>query len=247
MVTATIRPTLTLHTVSGTDRSGAFFSIAGNTQGNPGRPVQPRATVLITGPHGALPHGTLLLTGQYTEITGFDPYVSRPVTDVSLPEPGFAGQGWFPDQPFLVNRFGGADRLVVVPGQYNGRTSTERLYKEMTLGVYYSYSSDFTPPAIVRVEARQFQDQASFAVFPRDDSGIHRVLVTWSDGSGWQSFDLSPSPLGGWRGSLSGLRGEVTFFIQVVDRAGNVTVSSNKGAFFEPEVSRIFLPLVMKQ
>jgi hypothetical protein len=45
---------------------------------------------------------------------------------------------------------------------------------------------------------------------------------------------------------LTGLTGQFIYLVQAVDGAGNVTITSNKGLFFEPERHQIYLPIVMR-
>jgi hypothetical protein len=73
-----------------------------------------------------------------------------------------------------------------------------------------------------------------------DASGIEAVVVAYTDGSGvWASASLEQSQ-GSWSGSLAGSAG-TDFLIQVVDRAGNVTVWDNEDW---PNTNSIYLPLV---
>jgi len=83
---------------------------------------------------------------------------------VVLPEPDFDATGWFPAKPFLVNRFGDRDRLVVVPGQYRQQGGVERLYNDLELLVYYSEDSneDFLPPVIWDVQVEWMTDTLHF-------------------------------------------------------------------------------------
>ena len=45
----------------------------------------------------------------------------------------------------------------------------------------------------------------------------------------------------------AGLESQVVFFIQAVDTAGNVTVSGNKGHYFEPEGTDVYLPVILNR
>jgi hypothetical protein len=74
------------------------------------------------------------------------------------------------------------------------------------------------------------------------------VLVTYSaDGQNWQSVPLAYDAYTGlWETSLTGLTDTSSYFVQVVDGAGNVSVSDNKGRYFAPERHEIFLPLVLR-
>ena len=254
VITATVQPTLTRHAVQemggqGVEQShSVYYSVLGDVQASPGRPVQPRATLALTSPFGYTAHGALFFGGHYTHETNFNPYVSRPVTDVALPEPEFTFTGWYPDKPFFVNRFGDQDRLVVIPGQYNHSLEAERLYDDLQLLVFYSTSDDFLSPTIWKVEATQFLDTVDFQARVTDASGVYRVLVTYSTGDNrWQSMDLTyDEDSGFWTGSLSGLEDSLRFFVQAVDEAGNVAMSANKGLLLEAEKRLIYLPLVIK-
>jgi hypothetical protein len=73
------------------------------------------------------------------------------------------------------------------------------------------------------------------------------VMVYTQDGSTWHSRDLDYDPFEDrWETHLTGLVDRFIYFVQVVDGAGNVTVTSNKGLFFEPTRNDIYLPLVMR-
>ncbi|RLC62322.1 MAG: hypothetical protein DRI48_09690 [Chloroflexi bacterium] len=121
----------------------------------------------------------------------------------------------------------------------------------MNFDVYYAAQdqTDFTPPAIWEVEGLIQEDRAAFRVLAQDDAGVERVVVSYStDGESWHSLDLAyDGDSGYWQGQLSGLSGKVRYFVQAVDRAGNVSMSTNKGLFFEPEEHTIYLPLVLRQ
>ncbi|UCC62519.1 MAG: hypothetical protein JSV36_17415 [Anaerolineae bacterium] len=45
---------------------------------------------------------------------------------------------------------------------------------------------------------------------------------------------------------MTGLTIGASYFIQVMDAAGNVTVSDNKGQYFAPERRAICLPIVLR-
>jgi len=217
--------------------------------GAPGRPIQPRATAPVTGPAEFTAHGALLVTSTWRTETNFDPLIARPITDVAQPEPDFDVTGWFPAKPFMLNRFGGRDRLVLVAGQYNSALGVERLHDNAELTVYYSQSDDFAPPAIVDVQALQSENRIHFEVRAFDPSGLHRVVVAYDDGYGeWRTMDLIPDRLGTmWSGDLSTSPGRLSFFVQAVDEAGNVSIGANKGLFFEPSFPHtVFLPLVLR-
>jgi hypothetical protein len=64
----------------------------------------------------------------------------------------------------------------------------------------------------------------------------------------WQSADLAYNSLTDrWEGNVAGLNAQTNYFVQAVDKAGNVSMSANKGLFFAPERHDIYLPVVMKK
>ena len=79
----------------------------------------------------------------------------------------------------------------------------------------------------------------------------HTPPQSSSGGQQWSPAQISPSGqhsspqsrMGG-QASLSGLSGQVMFLVQAMDAAGNVTVSGNKGRYFEAERSGIYLPII---
>jgi hypothetical protein len=231
---------------------GQYYAVEGETQVSPGRPVQPRTSEPLPEFSGMEPHDALFLAGSSTSETGFNPLISRPVTDTTLSEPEYDYDGWYPEKPFTVNRLGDPARLVVVPAQYSGdeESGVEKVFEEMVFGVYYAEAGqeDYAAPAIWEVEKSDLSEgQVTFQVLAQDDSGVKRVVVTYSeDGEQWQSLDLSYGSSGYWKGSLSGLSGEVDYFVQAVDKAGNVSIEANKGLFFGPQENIIYMPLIFR-
>ena len=128
----------------------------------------------------------------------------------------------------------------------------QRRFTEMYFEVIYSDSEDRMPPVIWRVESERAGPDTFLSVAAGDASGVERVLVTYANPVGssnndtWQSLDLAYNTYTErWEGSLSGLTGKAIFVLQVMDAAGNVTVSSNKGRYFSPELNYIYLPITM--
>jgi hypothetical protein len=248
-----ITPSLQLVTATvGNTIIGNYFAVNGEIQTNPGRPTQPRLSQELPVQPGLTPHGALFQSGRITLVANFNPLISRPVTDTALGEPAFYSQAWYPLKPFAVNLLGATPRLVVVPAQYQGneKSGVEQLYPRMDLVVYYADAgqTDFVAPSLWEVDSVVFKGTTTFKVLAQDDSGIERVVVTWrQDGPNWQSADLTYNSLTGlWEGSLVGVGKEADYFVQAVDKAGNVSMTANKGLFFHPEEHRVFLPLVVK-
>jgi len=230
---------------------GDYYSIGGEVQANPGRPVQPRTSKLVPTKTGQTPHGAVLVSATSTE-GALDPLISRPVTDTTLSEPPFEAKAWFPANPWAVNRLGDEPRLTIVPAQFQGDQDSGRLrrFTALEFQVYYTdtASTDFSSPVVWQVDSLAMRDEADFWVYAEDTSGIQRVVMAYTqDGSNWQSRDLEYDPSEGrWETQFTELTGQFIYFVQVVDGAGNVTITTNKGLFFEPTRHEIYMPLVMR-
>ena len=232
--------------------NGSYYTVDGVAQSNPGRPVQPKTSIALDTVTGMNPHGVLLLGGESAKETAFDPLISRPVptSTEGVEEPAFTAPGWFPSKIFAINLLGSEDHLVIVPAQFSGNQSagTLRRFTELTFTVAYSDSVDDVPPVIWEVGTSLYPGGFTFQVSADDASGIERALVTYSqDGQHWESDELAyRAYTDKWEGTVTGLTKEASYFVQVMDGAGNVTISNNKGQYFAPEVIEIYLPLVMR-
>jgi hypothetical protein len=232
------------------DFVGAYYSIGGEVQAGPGRPLQPRTSKPVPEEIDQTPHGAVLISGTANEET-IDPVITRPVTDTALSEPIFEAPSWFPSNPWAVNRLGDEPRLVVVPALFQGNQDDGMLrrFTDLTFHVYYTdtASTDFAPPVVWSVESLAIQNEADFWVTAQDTAGIQRVVMAYTeDGIHWHSRDLDYNTLvDRWETHFSALSGQFVFFVQVVDGAGNVTVTTNKGLFFEPTRNEVNLPTVL--
>jgi hypothetical protein len=116
--------------------------------------------------------------------------------------------------------------------------------------VYYTDTAvvDYTPPIIWEVKSVALEDEADLTVHAEDTSGVQRVVMVYTlDGMAWRSRDLAYNEQEDrWGTHFSGLSDEFIYFVQAVDGAGNVTVSSNKGLFFEPTRLMVYLPLLLR-
>jgi len=230
---------------------GDYYTIDGEVQVAPGRPVQPRTSAPVPVKMGQTPHGAVLVGGM-SEEEEMDPLITRPVTDTTLGEPAFEAVAWFPSNPWGVNRQGEEAQLVVVPAQFQGDQGggVQRRFTELEFQVYYTdtASTDFAPPVVWTVEGVALGNVADFRVVAEDTSGVQRVMMVYTrDGTNWHSRDLSYSTDRDlWETHFTELADPFIYFAQVVDGAGNVTVTSNKGLFFEPARNEIYLPLVVR-
>jgi hypothetical protein len=228
---------------------GTYYTVQGHgdTQASPGRPIQPLVISDVTRSEAA--HGVVLMSASY-HTTTIDPVIATLVTDTSGTEPTFEYDGWYPMELVAINRLGDGDKLAIVPAQFLSESQTERLYTNLTLRVYYTDSTDYTPPAIWSVESDGWGGTAIFSVDASDDeSGIADVWFTYSQGDGqWQTAAMIRNNVSGlWEYTLNlGTAVDVRYVVQVVDGAGNVTYSSNKGLYFAAEAKKLYMPLVFR-
>ncbi|NNC74594.1 MAG: PKD domain-containing protein, partial [Acidimicrobiia bacterium] len=230
--------------VETTTPRGSFFSVDGVTQVTPLRPIQPKVEIDATQPGDLIAHGAIITALQSFDQEPFDPVVSKATVDLAAnePEPGVIGS--FPSALQAVNRYqtkvGLRDQLVLVPGQFRNTTETEgvqRLFTNLEGFVFYSplAETDFKAPTITQVEGTGGAGGITFDVEVADTgSGIGRVYVLFKDPAAfeWVGLDLAPNGLGNWSGTAVGASGLKDYFVQAVDLAGNVAVSSNKAELF---------------
>jgi hypothetical protein len=231
---------------------GDYYSVNGETQSNSGRPVQPRTGQLIPDKSGfgLTPHGAVLVNATAVVSDTFNPLVTRPITDITLAEPEFKAEGWFPADVWGVNQIGDEPRLVVVPAQFKGdeNLGVLRLFETLEFRVYYTdtTSLDYTGPIVWEVDGQTVGTEADIWVTTEDASGVQEVVLAYTqDGLQWQSLNLTQVDQDQWEAHLLGLTGPLVYFVQIVDGAGNVTVTSNKGLFFEPK-HPVYMPLVIR-
>jgi hypothetical protein len=250
---------------------GTYYIIDGETGTHAvaGRPVQPLTSQDIGVP-GAIAHGALLVGGAFEEVTGFDPLVSRVVTDqlyvAGEAEFGVPVGGWYPARLATINRFlaidgQSHDRLVVVPGQFRAvvetapgshTTGIERLYSTLSFEIYHApiTATDFAPPTIWTVDAVEVSEGVSFQVRAEDDSGmVERVVVLYRYGTerAWRKAELAYDASSGWAGAtVAGSNAPVYYFAQAVDPTGNVSMALDRGLTFQGLEQRVYLPVALR-
>jgi hypothetical protein len=228
--------------------AGRYYAFGDLIHAGDGEPIQPKYIVDLSFPETEA-HGVVFKGGVYTDVLSFNPVVDRAVTETaSLAEPTFEATGWYPAVPHRLNRLERGNRLVTLLGQFNPESQTERLYDQLSFDVYYHASSDdWMSPSITSISSELQVGSASIVVESEDESGIEAVVVTYTEGKGvWESIDLTESA-GTWSGSFPADE-NVQFFVQVVDKVGNVTLSDHAGRYFKPgeSVSNvIYLPLIL--
>ncbi len=231
---------------------GTYFTEKsyGTAQTSTGRPIQPLVIEELTPPQpGMAAHGVVIISTQAITYTSFDPVIAAVVTDTSGTEPDFDYAGWYPINIIAINRLGDTDTLVIVPGQYHATQELEKLYTELTVRVYYTDSADYTPPSIWDTEIAIANNAAHVSVKASDDeSGIDSVWCTYRlDDGVWHTVEMNQDSSDTWVYDIdTGGSDQVQYIIQAVDQSGNVSYSNNKGLFFEPQETNIYLPVVIR-
>jgi hypothetical protein len=236
--------------------SGTYYGVNGNTNVAAGQPMQPGFYTDATHAAAGRVHGVTLDGAHYSDIGSLDPVVAQPSNewDNNWAEPALSSDGWSPAQPLSVESVttGRAftDTVLAQLGQYNGQTGGQRLYDGMSVGVYYSSSPDWTSPQITYVGDRM--DLAHrvtvIKVDAQDLSGILKAVVTYTKGDNqWHSQDLTyDEGTGKWTGEIPAIS-NVLYFVQAVDKAGNVGVADNKGRYYQLPGSSVYLPVIVRK
>jgi hypothetical protein len=224
---------------------GQYFKLNGRSNGEAGDTLQPLFTY-ESRLSGVVSHGVIFTGGTFVTYNSFDPAVATPQSSSPIipPEPiAPVGAAFIPTvnvtHPKQPTSLTATDftKMVVYTGYFDSSTNVETIFNTMNFSVYYSNSTDKTPPTIVDPGVGNNLHTLNgtlckFSVSASDsDSGIYRVIVTYTDGiSQWNSIDLNyNSSNSKWEGSLN-LKRNITYFVQAVDNAGNVKVLSlNEG------------------
>lgn len=200
----------------------------------------------------------LPLTGaSTTEIRGIHPPFSTNVFFPVLPwSVNYYGQ--------LANYASGVTQLQTLPAQYlsdptNLTTGTLRQFDSMSFRLFYNnniqtYAGNSTPalaaaPSILSVAATGTPDQVTFkaTVVANPSVGIQSVWVTYTAVNGplygqWQSLDLTQDPADSTRWSATlpltaTAPTDIRFMVQAVNGVGLVSLSTNIGRYFIPNLS----------
>ncbi|RLC94306.1 MAG: hypothetical protein DRI77_11060 [Chloroflexi bacterium] len=236
--------------VAHTTGSGVYYTVQGytDTQTIAGRPIQPLVISDVT-ELDTPARGVVVVAATYYTVAMDNPVIATLVTDTARTEPTFEYAGWYPTNIVAINRLGGSDNLVIVPAQFHSTSGVERLYTELTLRVYYTDTEDYMPPSIWSVESTRMGGTATFKIKASDDeSGVAEVRINYEYApSLWTSVGLTySSSTGLWEGEANTSLDEFNYVVQVIDGAGNVSSSSNKGLYFAAEPNYLYLPLVMR-
>ncbi len=232
---------------------GRFWSGPDGVQATHFRPLQPKAFVDVTGTAG---HGALITElRQQADTPDVDPVFARPIVDTQATEPELSfGDVAFPARLQALRTFRQdgtlVQRVVLMTGQFftgatpgNTGKGVQRLYTRIGARVLRSPSNDFVPPAFTRIDATGVGSTAAFAVDVTDRTQtpaagqVKRVLVALRSGAAttWTFADLGQvGSSARWSGGipLPSAGASFEYFVQAVDAAGNVGVSTNKGFYF---------------
>lgn len=217
---------------------GKYYKLNGKSNGEAGDSLQP-LFIYESRLSGVASKGVLFTGGNFTNYPEFNPAIATPQSSSPIipPEP-IAPVGMtfiptvnviHPNQPTsLIST--DLTKMTVYTGYYDDAKEIETIFNTMNFSIYYSNSTDKTPPTII--DPGQGNNLhtlngtlCQFSVEANDASGIYRVIITYTEGiSSWQSLDLSYNPSNlKWEGNLN-LKRNINYFVQAIDNAGNVKV-----------------------
>jgi hypothetical protein len=230
--------------------NGSFLTADGqNPQVVEGMPIEPRVDrdVTATNPN-LVAHGALITSASSIDSAGFAAAFGRPVVDLAANEPAKPSvDAAFPSKLQNIGAYTAPDgprqRLAMIPGQFVGDGGTpgvglQRRFTNLGVTVLYAAVSvtDFTAPTFQSVNAAAAGGTVTFTADVSDANNIVRVLALYRDGATWRSLDLTTTSTSGIRrfaGTGAASAGAIDYFLQAVDAAGNVAVSSNKATLFQ--------------
>jgi hypothetical protein len=230
-----------------TTPDGAYYTLNGRSSGEVGDAIQPHFAYnsYLSGTNA---HGVIFTGGSYTSESPFDPVIAVPrSTNVEL------GEGPLPAGPLFVPgvraTFGttgglglrangraigqvGYTNMLVHTGFYEANTQSR--FGDMQFVVYYTNSADTAAPSITDPGAGGHHAlnamTATFTATVADPSGVYRVLITYHDKRTrrWGSVELTNTSGTTWTGTLT-LKGSIEYYLQAVDKAGNIGMRSVTG------------------
>jgi uncharacterized protein YjbI with pentapeptide repeats len=236
----------------------------GGIEVTPRRPIQPLTVLDVTqAPSVGLAHGAILEHLESAlDFTGFDAAWSRVEIDSVGAAPELVGEGASSSKLQAVTTIdipGGSlqQQLLLLAGQFRSDgvpdpqgIGVQTVFTEEAGKVYYSSSPDFVPPQFGAVDIFRIDGGSGstigFAVdvTDRDHNGnpgtVKRVVALYRDCNNvWRKAEFSKSVASNrWSGGgpISGSCDAVSYFIQAVDAAGNVGVTSRKTIHVDIEV-----------
>ena len=201
---------------------------------------------LSTGASGPV-HGALLRGGAYSDVTGFDPVITRPTNDweAGATEAQTCLSSFWPAELGTTNTLDSNGVLqqtfVAIPGQFRCAITppatvkgVQRNFSSMTFELLRCPSADTVPPAVRRIDLRTLPGGAvGVTVDAADDSGIARIVVLRFDSGVVTPVELNV-PLttsGTFNITLPNVDAANNLVVQVQDGACNVTTATAKGSY----------------
>jgi uncharacterized protein YjbI with pentapeptide repeats len=226
-----------------------------------GQPITARSTIDVTPAAGLETHGYLITGLQSTDTPGVDVAFGRAVIDNSANEPAREANGAvFPatlQNTAVVSTANGprqsaelaTTQFIDDPNNATPGIGTVRRFTRIDGQALYAPTTerDGISPTILQTNATANGSGIGFSVRAVDQrpgatagsvvpGTVVRVLVLYRDGGTWRSVDLSRSAVNNgvdtWSANAATTNTAVDYFVQVVDAAGNVSVSSNKATLF---------------
>ncbi|MBN2382802.1 IPT/TIG domain-containing protein [bacterium] len=224
---------------------GSYYTLNSKASSEVGDSIQPQF-VYDSSLSGTEAHGVLFTSGTYTSESGFDPVVAVPrSTNIDNGEGALPlVSGFTPCVRVSYGSSGGSAQktiaeegytnLIVHTGYYDQTADQQYRFESMQFIIYYSNLSDITGPVITDPAPAVFHTvdgmTASFSVEVTDpDSDVFRVLMTYNNlvTDQWQTKDLDFNTGSGlWEGLIN-LKGDIIYFVQAVDNAGNISILSD--------------------
>jgi parallel beta-helix repeat protein len=216
-----------------------YKSTSGELLSDPNRPLQPKEIRIFHPTSTRMLHGVVLTSAKYQVkpiIPLVDTYMQSHTKGVFRADEII---DWYPPQIFKLKSLcsprvptESRQYLIVITGQYKGSTVStpflegrmERLYDELAFQLYYASPDAETTPPVINVSHR-LNHNVSISANASDESGIQRVLVTFTDGEGeWRSKDMNKTGEQ-WTCTIP-INVISEFFVQAVDNNGNVAVGN---------------------
>jgi hypothetical protein len=230
------------------DESGTTFALDGRVAYALGESVQPRFYYTLTRPDAATPaRSAWILSATYETVRGITATLTTATNEHGSTQTA-ATDGWDNSDFVAVRTLPGQDTLIALMGQGNRDVQQIRLTRAMSVEVYYSNIQDLEPPHLISLDIERQSEQYALKAKISDTNAITRVGVLYTNGEGaWHTQDLHfDESIKSWVGSVRE-SGEVSFAVQALDSAGNVSRFTNKGRYFaaaEPVNTSVYLPLV---
>ncbi|RCV65413.1 Peptidase family C25 [Methanophagales archaeon] len=230
-----------LHIQNSTPDGNYYMTPSRELLSDPGKPVQPKEIRIFYPTSARVLRGAVMNSSKYHQNKSFTPLIDAYMQSHEIPEfKSYRIENWYPAQIFKINSIRypkdptqSRQYLIIITGQYKGRTlpdtpGEERIYEELSFDLYYARADEETqPPVIMEVSPIRINDTINITVIVRDESGIQRVLVTYTDINGdWGEWRSKASKLEEgdlWSCNISAKEG-IEFFVQAVDNAGNAAV-----------------------